>query len=85
MTRIKRFRNSNVKGALSGLRQFLATESILKIMKNAFRFYQTMKLGQLIEYSMRNIILGKSYTKCVEETILRPFSKKSKLSMSLEQ
>ena len=27
-----------VKGALSGLRQFLVTESPLKIMKNAFHF-----------------------------------------------
>ena len=28
----------NIKGALSGLRQFLATESHLKVMKNAFYF-----------------------------------------------
>ena len=28
----------NVKGALSGLRQFLETESLLKMMKNAFYF-----------------------------------------------
>ena len=28
----------NIKGALSGLRQFLATESLLKMMKNAFNF-----------------------------------------------
>ena len=27
-----------IKGALSGLRRFLATESLLKIMKNAFCF-----------------------------------------------
>ena len=27
-----------IKGALSGLRQFLAIESFLKIMKNAFYF-----------------------------------------------
>ena len=27
-----------LKGALSGLRQFLATESPLKVMKNAFYF-----------------------------------------------
>ena len=27
-----------IKGTLSGLRQFLATESLLKIMKNAFYF-----------------------------------------------
>ena len=38
-----------------------------------------MKFGQLIEYNIRNIFLGKSYTKCSEETIPRPFSKKSKI------
>ena len=46
---------------------------------------QTMKLGQLIECNMRNIFLGKSYTKCVAETIPRPFSKKSNLNISLDQ
>ena len=43
-----------------------------------------MKLGQLIECNMRNIILEKSRTKCGEETIRKPFSKKSKLSISLD-
>ena len=43
---------------------------------------QTMKFGQLIEY---NIFLKKSYTKCAEETITRLLSKKSKLSISLDQ
>ena len=46
---------------------------------------QTMKFGQVIEYNMRNIFLEKSYTKCVGETIPRPFSKKSKLNISLDQ
>ena len=46
---------------------------------------QTMKFGQLIECNMRNIFLEKSYTKCGGETIPRPFSKKSKLSISLDQ
>ena len=46
---------------------------------------QTIKFGQLIEYNMRNIFLEKSYTKCGGETIPRPFSKKSKLSLSLDQ
>ena len=46
---------------------------------------QTMKFGQLIEYNMRNIFLEKSYTKYGGETIPRPFSKKSKLSISLDQ
>ena len=43
---------------------------------------QTMKFGQLKEY---NIFIGKSYTKCGGETIPRPFSKISKLSISLDQ
>ena len=43
---------------------------------------QTTKFGQLIEYNMRNIFVEKSYTKCAEETISRPLSKKSKLSIS---
>ena len=46
---------------------------------------QAMKLGQLIEYSMRNIFLEKSHTKCDRENIPSPFSKKSKLSISLDQ
>ena len=132
-----------INGVLSGLRQFLANESPLKMMKNAFYFTlkvlfvlkifkvlswvlgdsekrldhkdnvnfkaydvttwetnnwktllpnisiskgnQTMKFGQLIEYNLRNIFLGKSYRKCGEETISRAFTKKSKLSVSLDQ
>ena len=46
---------------------------------------QTIKFGQLIEHNMRNIFIYKSYTKCDEETIPRPFSKKLKLSISLDQ
>ena len=46
---------------------------------------QTMRFGQLIEYNMRNIFAEKSYTKCGGETIPRLFSKKSKLSVSLDQ
>ena len=44
-----------------------------------------MKIGQLIEYNMRKIFVEKSYTKFAEETIPRPLSKKSKLSISLDQ
>ena len=44
---------------------------------------QTMKFDQLIQYNMRNIFLEKSTTKCGGETIPRPFSKKLKLSISL--
>ena len=46
---------------------------------------QTVEIGQLIEYNMRNISVEKFYTKCGEETIPRPFSKKTKLSISLDQ
>ena len=44
-----------------------------------------MKPGHLVEYNLRNIFLEKSYTKCDGETISRSFSKKSKLSISLDQ
>ena len=44
-----------------------------------------MNFGQLIEYNMRKIFDEKSYTKCAEETIARPLSQKSKLSISLDQ
>ena len=46
---------------------------------------QTMKFGQLIEYNMRNFFLVKPYTKWGRETIFRPFSKKLKLSISVDQ
>ena len=46
---------------------------------------QTMKFGQLIEYNMRNMFLRKPYTKCVGETIPRPFSGKSNLNISADQ
>ena len=45
---------------------------------------QAMQFGHLIEYNMRNTFVEKSYIKCAEETIPRTFSKKSKLSMSLD-
>ena len=46
---------------------------------------QAMKFGQLIEYNMRSISVEKSYTKCAGETIPRPLSKNSKLSISLNR
>ena len=46
---------------------------------------QTMKVGQLIEYNMRNNFLEKSYSECGGETNPRPFSEKLKLSISLDQ
>ena len=44
-----------------------------------------MKFGHLIKYNLRNIFLEKLYTKCGGETIPRPFFKKSKWSLSLDQ
>ena len=44
-----------------------------------------MKFGQLREYNMRNILLKKSYKKVGGETSPRPFSEKSKLSISLDE
>ena len=45
---------------------------------------QTIKFGQLIEYNIRNIFLGKAYTKCGAEASSRPFYKNSKLNISLD-
>ena len=44
-----------------------------------------MKFRQLIEYNMRDIFVEKSSTKWNGETIPRPLSKKSKLSIYLDQ
>ena len=44
-----------------------------------------MRFIQVIQYNMRDFFPEKSYTKCGEEIISRPFSKKSKLSISLDQ
>ena len=46
---------------------------------------QTMKFGQLIECSMRNIFLEKSYIKYGGKTSPRSFSEKLKLCISLDQ
>ena len=46
---------------------------------------QTMKVGHLIEYKMRNIFLEKWFTKCGGKTRPSPFYKKSKLNISLDQ
>ena len=45
---------------------------------------QAIKPGQLIEYNLRNIFLEKSYRKCGGGTIPSPFSKNSKLSITLD-
>ena len=54
------------------IRTWLKTIAI-RILTNISRSKgnQTMKLGQLIEYNMRNIFPEKSYTKCGGESIPR--------------
>ena len=44
-----------------------------------------MKIRQLTEHNVRNIILEKSYTKCGREASPGQFYKKSKLSISVDQ
>ena len=63
------------------------TNNLMHILPNISRSKanETMKFGQLIEYNLRNIFVEKSYTKCAAETIPRPLSKISKLSISLDQ
>ena len=46
---------------------------------------QAMKFGQLKEHNLRTIFLEKSYTKCGREAGFRPFCKKSKLNISLDE
>ena len=45
----------------------------------------TVKFGPLIEYNIRKIFLEKSYPIFGGETSPKPFSKKPKLSISLDQ
>ena len=60
---------------------------VMHILHNILRSKgnHTMTFSQLIEYNMKNIFLEKSYIECGEETIPRPFSKKSKSSIFLDQ
>ena len=60
---------------------------IIHILPNISRSKgsQTMKFGHLIEHNMRNIFVEKSYPKRAGESIPRPLSKISKLSISLDE
>ena len=58
----------------------IATHILRNILRS--KGNQRMKFGQLIEYNTRNIF-PISYTKCGEETIPRPFPRKSKVLYSL--
>ena len=41
----------------------------IHVLPNILKGNPTMKVAQLIEYSIKNIFLEKPYTKCNEETI----------------
>ena len=69
---------------MSQIGQQIITIHILANISRSKR-NQTMKFGQLIKYSMTNVFLVKSYTKCGEETSPSPFYEKSKLSIYLDQ
>ena len=59
----------------------------IRILSNILRSTgnQTIKFGQLIQYNMKNNFLEKSYAICRGETIPRPCSIKSILSISMNQ
>ena len=65
------------------LRKLGPRQKIGFLIKKVCKGNQTMKFDQLIIYCMGTIFLEKSFSKCGEET--RPFSKKSKLNISLDQ
>ena len=64
-------------------KQKIAMHTLPNILKG--KDNQIMKFGQLIECNMRNIFLEKSCTTCGGDTIPRPFSKKPKLNILLDQ
>ena len=64
-------------------KQTIVMQTLLNILRS--KDNQTMKFGKLVEYNMTNMFPDKSYTKFGGETITRPFYKKSKLSIFLDQ
>ena len=63
------------------VKQTIAIHILPNISKS--KCNHTMKVGQLIEYNMRNIFLKEPYTKYGGETSHRSFSEK--LGISLDQ
>ena len=63
--------------------QTIVTSVLLIISRS--KANQTMKFCQWIEYNMRNSFPEKSYRKCGGEASPRPFPRKLKLSISLDQ
>ena len=82
-----------IKGALQGLRQFLISESPLKMMKNAFSFIlKVLFVLKIINFLLwlfghveKTTWLERQGSFQNWETIPRPLSKKSRLSISLEE
>ena len=64
-------------------KQTIVIHVLLNILSN--KDNQAIKFSQLREYNMKSIFLEKPYTKCGGETSPRPFSRKLKLSISLDQ
>ena len=58
----------------------------MQILPNIFRSKdnKTIKFGKLLEHNTRIGFLEKPYTNCGGQTILKPLSKKTKLSLSLD-
>ena len=63
-------------------KQTIATYILCNISRS--KNNQTMKFDKFIKYNVRIIFLEKSYIKCGGKTIPRCFSKKSKLSISMD-
>ena len=58
---------------------------VSKYISQEVKAIRQIKFAQLTEYKIRTIFLEKSYKKCGGETVYRPFSKTTKLSISLDQ
>ena len=63
--------------------QIITIHILFNISRN--KGNQTMKFDQLIEYNIRNIFLEQSYTQSCGEAGPRPFYKKLKLSVSVDE
>ena len=63
--------------------QIIAIHILTNISRS--KDYHVMKFVHLIEYNMRKVFLEISYTKYGGDTIPRPLSKNSKLSLSVDQ
>ena len=63
--------------------QIITTHALSNISRS--KCHQTMKFHRLIEHNMMYTFFGKSSTKYGGEASPRPFYKKSKLSISLDQ